>query len=106
MLLQQASAPDLLSLVGSAPLFAELTKATRIAVADAMREVDLAEGESPFGDEDRIDALYVVRQGSLRAVEKGPSGDALVRTMGSGELLDQSVAFSGTPESFNSSDGA
>src|SRR5690242_5721478 len=87
MLLQQPSAPGLESLVGSAPLFAELTDATRAAVSDAMRVVDLAQGESPFGDEDRIDALYIVRHGSLRAIEKGPAGEVLVRTIGPGELL-------------------
>ena len=95
MLLEQASAPGLLSLVGSAPLFAGLTEATRSAVAQAMREVDLPEGESPFGDEDRIDALYIVRQGSLRAVEKGSSGDTLVRAIGVGELLDQLQTLAG-----------
>lgn len=95
MLLQPASAPNRLSLVGSSPLFAELTEATRAAIAESIRDVDLAEGESPFSDDDRIDALYIVRDGSLRAVERGPNGDTLVRTIVAGELLDQLQTLSG-----------
>ena len=95
MLLQPASATDLSSPVGGAPLLARLTEATRSALAEATREIELAEGDSPFSEDDRIDALYIVREGSLRAVERGPNGESIVRTIVAGELLDQLQTLSG-----------
>jgi NTE family protein len=95
MLLRPANATNLSSLVSGAPLFTELTEATRAAIAEAMRDLEVAPGDSPFSEDDRIDALYIVREGALRAVERGPNGEGIVRTIGAGELLDQLQTLAG-----------
>jgi CRP-like cAMP-binding protein len=58
--------------------------------------VELEAGASLFPEGDRIDALYIVRDGVLRAVETDANGaEVLVRTIVAGEVLDQLQVLSG-----------
>lgn len=95
MLLEHRSAPDPSSLTAS-PALRGLSGSAAAAAAASMQRVELAVGESLFPEDDRIDALYVVESGVLRATETDAAGTPrLVRTIGPGELVDQLQVLSG-----------
>src|SRR5205809_1132071 len=91
--------PDTLDTGGTIaahPALGTLSASVLTAVATALKSVELEAGESLFPEDDRIDALYIVRTGELRAIETNANGvESLVRTLGAGEILDQLQVLSG-----------
>jgi NTE family protein/lysophospholipid hydrolase len=84
-------APPVSTAVRTAPLFAGLDAATLDALASSATPVSLADAEDVFAG-DAADALWLVLEGSVDAVEEG--GPAL-RWMGPGELFDRQLTLAG-----------
>ena len=79
-----------------APMFAALPPDAAAAVSAAMRTVRLEPGTILFSSDDAKPAFYVVAEGGLEVVERMPSGgETLVRTLGTGEALDELQALAG-----------
>jgi len=88
--------PDQSSVIDASPDLRGLSGDAAKAVVGAAQHIELAAGESPFLDDDRIDALYIVREGVLHAVEGDATGrEILVRTIEAGDVLDQLQTVSG-----------
>ena len=96
MPLERRNVPDPIGVIRASPVLRALSPATADAVAAELQHAELAAGESLFPESDRIDALYIVRGGALRASEAGLHGvETLVRVIGPGEALDQLQVISG-----------
>ncbi|MFL5384695.1 MAG: cyclic nucleotide-binding domain-containing protein [Longimicrobiaceae bacterium] len=86
-----SSAPAVSAAVRAAPLFAGLDAATLDALAGSATLVHLADAGEVFA-EGAPDALWLVLEGSVDAVEEG--GPAL-RWMGPGEVFDRQLTLAG-----------
>lgn len=79
-----------------APLLARLGPEAKAALAAAAETVTLPVGAALFDPAPGADALYVVLRGEIHATEPTATGDATVRILRAGELLDEMLLLAGS----------
>src|SRR5687767_12709030 len=73
----------------NAPLFAILTPEERRLLGDQFHDRQFAEGEALFAQGEAPRAMYLLKSGVVRLVEKAPGGDKVVATLGPSSLLGE-----------------
>ena len=68
-----------------------------MALAHALRRVDLAAGTMLFRQGDPGDSLYVIVRGRLRLVMTDDRGDSLVHELGPGQTVGELALLTGDP---------
>ena len=82
------------SAIGSVPLFAALDDDARVALREAMGEVNLRRGETLFHEGEPGDRLYLVIEGKVKLGHRSSDGrENLLAILGPGELLGELTLF-------------
>jgi CRP-like cAMP-binding protein/Zn-dependent protease len=99
--LEQGWRVEAAELIDALPMFDDVPVEVLNDLASRVRLRNLARGQSPFRQGDRADAFYVVRSGTLEAVEEDPeTGDErLLRTYGRGESFGELGLIENRPRS-------
>jgi CRP/FNR family transcriptional regulator len=89
-----ARAEDTASLLGSIPVFEELSRADLEQVAAVAVPRSFAAGEIVFREGDDSDTCYVVRSGHARALREHPDGRQItLATFGPGDIFGELAMF-------------
>ena len=79
----------LLEALARAPLFESFTDTGLAIFAAIARERALGAGAPLFAEGDAAEALYIVKSGALRILQRTPRGEREIATLGPGEHLGQ-----------------